>query len=96
MRNKLIIKTISALLAFTASTHSISANESGEAMMNASPIPGMEKCFGIVKAGMNDCGNASHNCGGEAKQDSDKNEWIFIPEGLCKKITGGSTSAPQG
>jgi len=95
MSNKLIINTISALLAFSASTHSFAA-ESGEAMMNASPIPGMEKCFGVVKAGMNDCGNASHNCGGEAKQDNDRKEWVFVPEGLCKKITGGSTSAPQG
>jgi len=52
--------------------------------------PGMEKCQGIVKAGMNDCGTASHGCAGQAKTDNDPNEWVYVPEGTCNKIVGGT------
>ena len=51
--------------------------------------PGFEKCMGIAKAGMNDCGTASHACGGQSTKDSAPDEWIFVPEGTCKKIAGG-------
>ncbi|NES85632.1 MAG: DUF2282 domain-containing protein [Moorea sp. SIO2B7] len=51
---------------------------------------GMEKCAGIVKAGMNDCGANDHSCEGMAKKDSDPNEWIYVPEGTCKKIVGAT------
>ena len=33
--------------------------------------PGFEKCPGIVKAGMNDCGTGKHACAGPAKTDRD-------------------------
>jgi len=51
-----------------------------------------EKCYGIVKAGQNDCGNAqgTHSCMGQAKTDADPGEWITMPKGLCDKIVGGS------
>ncbi len=52
-----------------------------------------EKCFGVVKAGKNDCGSkdGSHSCAGQAKIDSDPNEWVFVPKGLCDKLTGGTS-----
>ena len=50
---------------------------------------GMEKCAGIVKAGMNDCGANDHTCAGGATVDSDPNEWIYVPEGTCEKIVDG-------
>ena len=49
---------------------------------------GYEKCAGIVKAGMNDCGANGHDCAGMSKVDSDPNEWIELPAGTCKKIVG--------
>ncbi|WP_020395881.1 DUF2282 domain-containing protein [Thiolinea disciformis] len=49
----------------------------------------MEKCSGIVKAGMNDCGANGHSCAGQAKEDNAKGEWISVPRGTCEKITGG-------
>ena len=52
--------------------------------------PGFEKCAGIVKAGKNDCGTASHACGGQATKDGAPDEWIFVPEGMCEKIVGGT------
>lgn len=53
-----------------------------------------EKCAGIVKAGMNDCGalDGSHNCSGQAKTDNLDAEWVYVPEGSCKKITGGQVA----
>ncbi len=53
--------------------------------------PGMEKCYGIVKAGMNDCGSSNHACAGQASKDRDANEWVYVPKGTCKKIAGGKT-----
>lgn len=54
---------------------------------------GMEKCYGIAKAGKNDCAAANHGCGGEAKVDGSKTEWVAVPDGLCGKIVGGSTKS---
>jgi uncharacterized membrane protein len=58
----------------------------GEAM---AAKKGMEKCQGIVKAGMNDCGTSKHACAGMAKTDSDPAEWVYVPTGTCAKIVGG-------
>lgn len=55
----------------------------------------MEKCYGIVKAGMNECGTAVHPCEGVAKTDNHPSEWIFVPEGTCKKIVNGKTEPPK-
>lgn len=51
---------------------------------------GMEKCAGIVKAGMNDCGTATHDCAGKAEKDNDAAEWIYVPTGTCNKIVGAT------
>ncbi|MBL4865333.1 MAG: DUF2282 domain-containing protein [Pseudomonadales bacterium] len=51
--------------------------------------PGFEKCQGVAKKGMNDCGTTSHSCAGQATTDNDPEEWIYVPEGTCKKIAGG-------
>ena len=51
---------------------------------------GFEKCAGIVKAGKNDCGNSRHGCAGHASTDNMADEWLYVPNGTCKKITGGS------
>jgi uncharacterized membrane protein len=50
---------------------------------------GMEKCYGVVKAGKNDCGAKGHSCAGQAKKNNDPNEWIYLPTGTCEKIVGG-------
>jgi len=49
-----------------------------------------EKCYGIAKAGMNDCATATHSCAGQATRDGDPDEWIYVPKGTCKKIVGSS------
>ena len=47
-----------------------------------------EKCFGIAKAGKNDCAANSHACSGQAKKAADGKEWIKVPKGTCEKIVG--------
>lgn len=51
-----------------------------------------EKCYGVVKAGKNDCGSkdGAHSCSGQAKTDGDPNEWIEVPKGVCERLVNGS------
>lgn len=54
----------------------------------------MEKCYGVVKAGKNDCGSAKqggHSCAGGATVDGDKTEWVFLSKGVCDRLVNGST-----
>ena len=52
--------------------------------------PPVEKCFGIAKTGKNDCQTASSSCAGTSKQDRQPDAWIYVPNGTCDKISGGS------
>ena len=49
-----------------------------------------EKCFGVVKAGKNDCASAGNACAGQVKMDGAKDAWVYLPKGSCEKIVGGS------
>ncbi|MDN3544717.1 MAG: DUF2282 domain-containing protein [Roseateles asaccharophilus] len=51
---------------------------------------GKEKCYGIAKAGQNDCANLSgtHSCAGQAKADMAPDEWKYVPKGSCKSMKG--------
>jgi uncharacterized membrane protein len=54
-----------------------------------------EKCFGVAKAGQNDCASATgtHACAGESKKDNDPKEWKMVPKGTCEKMGGKLKSA---
>jgi len=52
-----------------------------------------EKCYGIAKAGQNDCGTATHTCAGKAKKDNAPDEWKYVAKGTCEKL-GGKTQPP--
>lgn len=49
-----------------------------------------EKCYGITKAGQNDCANlsGSHSCAGQSKVGDDANEWKYVAKGTCKSMKG--------
>lgn len=53
----------------------------------------MEKCFGIAKAGRNDCATANSSCAGTSTQDRQRDAYIAIPKGTCSKISGGHLTA---
>lgn len=56
------------------------------------PKADQEVCYGVAKAGQNDCGTATHGCAGVATVDKDPNEWKFVAKGTCTKL-GGSLEA---
>ena len=64
-----------------------------EAQVAAADTGGNEKCMGIAKAGLNDCGTSKHSCAGQATVDRDPEEWIYLPAGTCEKITGGKVKS---
>ena len=73
---------VTSLLAVTL----LSLGASGTAL---AAKPGFEKCYGIVKAGKNDCGTSGHACAGQSTKDGAPDEWIYVPKGMCEKIVGG-------
>ncbi len=52
----------------------------------------MEKCFGVAKAGMNDCSSnkSAHSCAGQATKNNDPMDFVAVPKGTCDKIAGGN------
>ena len=49
-----------------------------------------DKCFGIAKAGKNDCGSktSKHSCAGQGKVDNDPSDFKLVPKGSCEKMGG--------
>lgn len=82
---KLSVGAILAVGLVTGTSLAVTATKDKDHIKNK----GMEKCYGIVKKGMNDCGAHHHSCQGEASKNSDPEEWIFLPTGTCSKIVGG-------
>lgn len=60
------------------------------------PDHSKDKCFGIAKAGANDCASASgsHSCAGQASKDNDAGDWKYVTKGTCEKL-GGTLQAPK-
>jgi uncharacterized membrane protein len=56
-------------------------------------LTGKEKCYGVARAGKNDCAGGAHSCAGQSTMNGDKASFIAIPAGLCSRLTGGSTTA---
>lgn len=55
---------------------------------------GREKCYGIAKAGQNDCSTATHSCAGKARVSNAPEEWKYVPKGTCEQ-SGGKLQPPQ-
>ena len=54
-----------------------------------------EKCYGIARAGKNDCASEGNNsCAGTSKRNADPKAWMFVPEGYCDRIVN-ATKAPR-
>jgi uncharacterized membrane protein len=61
---------------------------------HAADDPNTEKCYGVVKAGKNDCAGPSHACAGQSKEGMNMGkEWIKVPKGTCERIAGGSLTS---
>ena len=80
----LIRSAIAGLIAAAAVQPAVAQDKGGQ----------RQKCYGIAKAGQNDCGTAKHTCAGEAKRDNDPADWKYVPAGTCEKM-GGKPAAPK-
>ena len=74
---------------------SLIALASAEGTAIAADPASKEKCYGISKAGQNDCANATgtHACSGQAKEDNDPQDWKYVANGTCAKL-GGKPKPP--
>jgi uncharacterized membrane protein len=81
----LIASAVAAALALPAVAH---------AQGGPAPKPKFEaeKCYGVAKAGKNDCQTASSSCAGTSKRDRQGDAWIYVPAGACDKLVGASKS----
>jgi uncharacterized membrane protein len=53
-----------------------------------------EKCYGIARAGKNDCAaGPGTTCAGTSTADGQKNAWTYVLAGSCEKIVNGSLTA---
>ncbi len=78
-RTALLTGAVTSLLALTVTDPATAAG-----------APKMEKCYGIVKAGKNDCQTSNSACAGTSTKDGQKDAWIYLPKGSCEKIVGAS------
>jgi uncharacterized membrane protein len=56
----------------------------------AADNPNQEKCYGVAKAGKNDCAAGTHACAGQSKADASGKDFIQVPKGTCERLNGGS------
>ncbi len=85
-------KTVNTLLVSAVALTVAGGISMAQAQEGAAPE--MEKCYGVAKAGKNDCANAAktHSCAGQATVDGDHGEYVNVPKGFCDKLAGGSTA----
>jgi len=51
----------------------------------------MEKCYGVAKAGQNDCkAGPGTSCAGTSTKDAQGDAWMLVAKGTCEKLVGGS------
>lgn len=95
MKTNLILSSAIASLVALSSVSGVAAAQDAK--------PKKEKCFGIAKKNMNDCGTASHSCAGKAEKDNAPDEWKFVTKKAtlaagekseCEKL-GGTTKKPE-
>lgn len=71
--------TLATALTLGSLASAASAEETGSA--------GKEKCYGVAKAGENDCAaGPGTSCAGTSTRDYQGNAWKLVPAGTCSSI----------
>jgi uncharacterized membrane protein len=84
MNHRLVVSSaLASVMALGLATHA-----GAQTMKDDSK--GKEKCYGIAKAGQNDCANLSgtHSCAGLTKADNSPDDWKYVAKGTCKNLKG--------
>lgn len=81
MSQRLIVSSALASALALGLLHNASAADAAKAK---------EKCYGIAKAGQNDCANlsGSHSCAAQTKMDGDPSDWKYVAKGTCASLHG--------
>jgi uncharacterized membrane protein len=79
-KTAILAAAVSSLLAMT--TTAFAADDSNS-----------EKCYGVAKAGKNDCAGGAHACAGQSSKDGSTKEFVKLPKGTCERIVGGSLTS---
>lgn len=66
-------------------------------VVQAADAPAKVKCYGIAKAGKNDCKSADgkNACQGHSTRDNDMNDWKFAADAASCEKEGGKLEAPK-
>jgi uncharacterized membrane protein len=84
-RHTLIAAAVAGLFAVSASAFAADQDHSSQ-----------DKCYGVAKAGQNDCATSSgtHACAGQSKADNSPQDWKYVAKGTCESL-GGKTEEPK-
>ena len=87
MNNKLIISSaVAAAITLAVVNSPVAEAKKG----------GMEKCYGVAKAGQNDCAaGPGTSCAGTSTKEAQANAWMFVAKGTCEKLVGGSLTVKK-
>ena len=85
------------MLVASALATALSLQLASVARSGPAPTPKFEaeKCYGLAKAGKNDCQTAHSSCAGTSKKDAQKDAWIYMPKGTCERLVGGSLQSSR-
>ena len=83
MKQKMVQSAMTAFLAMVTSQSSIAATTDTQ-------VQSTEKCYGVVKAGMNDCATAKSSCASSSVKDGQTDAFILLPKGLCERLVSGA------
>lgn len=78
-KNAMLAAALSGLAGLAMAQNSFAADEAAT-----------EKCYGVAKAGKNDCASGKHACAGHSTNDGAGAEWVKLPKGTCERLVGGS------
>jgi len=92
---RLVIQSVMGLLAAGGLYGMYKSVEVFSPSVQATAAGEAEKCFGIAKAGQNDCATARHGCNSQATVDNAPNEFKQVPQGTCEKIGGKLASSDR-
>jgi uncharacterized membrane protein len=89
-------KPMSGAALIASAIAALVANGAAAQVHPEKPTYKYEKCYGVARAGLNDCFFAANSCAGTSSNDNDPQAWIYVPQGTCKKISGGTLEPPKG
>ncbi|HST93363.1 MAG TPA: DUF2282 domain-containing protein [Microvirga sp.] len=81
------------VLIASALAAAVTAPSLTSAQASPAPTPSFqaEKCYGIAKAGQNDCASTGNNsCAGTSRVNADPKAWVYVPAGYCDRIVSAS------